>query len=127
LYELSEEAAQALLDILMESHARWGEVTARKTAQRLEVRFEAIAAGHVLGHRRADVPEELDLKFVAQRPFVIAFDAATGASCASSMVTKIPPPVPRSKITPDRRAEFISPSPSPARGRGCRSAERIDG
>jgi plasmid stabilization system protein ParE len=77
LYELSEEAAQDLLDILLESNEHWGEVTARRTAARLERRFEDIATGRAAGHRRVDVPDDLDLKFVVERPFVIAFDTAT--------------------------------------------------
>ena len=77
MYELSEEAAQDLLDILAESIERWGEVTARKTAARLERRFEDIAAGLAVGHRRADVPKDFDLRFVNERPFVIAFDTTT--------------------------------------------------
>lgn len=77
MYELSAEAADDLLNILLESFDRWGEQTARRTATRLEDRFGGITSGSVPGHRRADVPAELDLLFVTENPFVIAFDAVT--------------------------------------------------
>ena len=41
---------------------------------RLESAFVRINDGIALGHIRSDVPEELGLRFVVERPFVIAFD-----------------------------------------------------
>ena len=41
---------------------------------RLEGAFERINDGIALGHVRRDVPKELGLRFVVERPFVIAFD-----------------------------------------------------
>lgn len=77
MYALSRQAAADLVRILDESEARWGESTAQRTEVRIRHRFEHIGSGTVVGHRRADVPEELSLLFVAEKPFVIAFNPAT--------------------------------------------------
>ena len=39
--------------------------------------FQRVADGISLGHNRPDVPRELKLKFVVERPFVIAFDESS--------------------------------------------------
>jgi plasmid stabilization system protein ParE len=77
VYELSPRAAEDFEAILIESRQTWGELTARRTQQRLEARFENIASGSVLGHRRLDLPEYPDLLFVNEPPFVIVFAADT--------------------------------------------------
>jgi plasmid stabilization system protein ParE len=43
----------------------------------LQGAFQRIADGISLGHKRPDVPQELRLKFVVERPFVVAFDESS--------------------------------------------------
>lgn len=71
---LSRQAVADLRRIVLESEERWGETTAHRTRERLQRRFEAITAGHGYGHKRPDVPAELPLLFVTERPFIIAYD-----------------------------------------------------
>ena len=77
LYTLSRQTAADLVRILDESETRWGEIIAELTEARLKRQFERIGSGMAMGHRRADVPEELPLLFVVEKPFVIAFDRAS--------------------------------------------------
>jgi plasmid stabilization system protein ParE len=77
LYTLSQQAAADLVRILDESEARWGESIAERTEARLKRQFERIGSGMAMGHQRTDVPEELPLLFVVEKPFVIAFDRAS--------------------------------------------------
>lgn len=77
MYRLSEEAADDLLGILAHTADRYGIAAARRLEARLKARFAAIAAGIALGHQRSDISAELRLRFVTERPFVVAFDPET--------------------------------------------------
>jgi plasmid stabilization system protein ParE len=77
LYTLSPRAIADLRSILRRSFEQYGSIGAARLQQRLEKRFEGIAAGTVLGHRRHDVTPRRPIRFVTERPFVIAFDPDT--------------------------------------------------
>jgi plasmid stabilization system protein ParE len=76
-FQLSAAARADLNDILDFSEARFG----ARAADRLELRFiaafERIASGIAIGHLRRDIAADVPLRFVVERPFVIAFDPVT--------------------------------------------------
>ena len=74
MYTLSPRAIADLRSILRRSFEQYGSIGAARLQQRLEKRFEGIAAGAVLGHRRHDVTPRRPILFDVERPFVIAFD-----------------------------------------------------
>jgi plasmid stabilization system protein ParE len=76
-FRLSAAARVDLNDILDFSEARFGARAADRLEARFVTAFERIARGTAIGHMRRDIAANVPLRFVVERPFVIAFDPAT--------------------------------------------------
>ena len=71
---LSRRAAADFVEIMRRSERAWGVAVARRTRERLLLRFRQIADGSAVGHRRHDVRPRTPTLFLSEAPWVIAYD-----------------------------------------------------
>ena len=75
---LSRRAASDFVEILRRSERDWGVAVARRTRERLLLRFRQIADGSAVGHQRHDVTPRTPTLFLREAPWVIAYDPGKG-------------------------------------------------